>query len=81
MLCREGHAVETNARCCVDIALVEPPRRLTFAPVDEFMKLANVMLRAAHNAVSGPERAATRTNRAEALCELVYRLISRPDST
>jgi len=70
MLCREGHAVETNARCCVDVALVDPPRRLTFAPVDEFMERANVLQRATHNAIAGAERAQTRTNRAEALCEL-----------
>ena len=76
MLCREGHAVETNARCCVDVALVDPPRRLTFAPVEEFMKKANVLLRATHNAVAGSARAATSVNRAEALCELVYRLLT-----
>ncbi len=76
MLCREGHAVDTNARCCVDVALVEPPRRLTFAPVEEFMKRANVLLRATHNAVAGEARAHTRVNRAEALCELVYRLLT-----
>ena len=75
MLCREGHAVDTNVRCCVDVALVEPPRRLTFAPVEEFMKRANVLLRAAHNAIAADERASTRVNRAEALCELVYRLL------
>jgi Fe-S-cluster containining protein len=76
MLCREGHAVDTNARCCVDVALVDPPRRLTFAPVDEFLKKANVLLRAAHNAIAGEQRAQTRVNRAEALCELVYRLLT-----
>lgn len=78
MLCREGHAVDTNARCCVDVALVEPPRRLTFGPVEEFMKRANVLLRATHNAVAGKEKASTRVNRAEALCELVYRLLTKP---
>ena len=78
MLCREGHAVETNARCCVDIALVNPPRRLTFAPVDEHMKRANVLLRATHNAIASETRAGTRVNRAEALCELVYRLLTVP---
>ena len=77
MLCREGHAVETNARCCVDVALVDPPRRLTFAPVEDFMKRANVLLRATHNAVASDARASTRVNRAEALCELVYRLLQR----
>ncbi len=76
MLCREGHAVDTNARCCVDVALVDPPRRLTFAPVEEFLTKANVILRATHNAIAGSERAATKINRAEALCELVYRLLS-----
>jgi hypothetical protein len=76
MLCREGHAVDTNARCCVDVALVDPPRRLTFAPVDEFLKRANVLLRATHNAVATKEKASTRVNRAEALCELVYRLLT-----
>ena len=78
MLCREGHAIDSNARCCVDVALVDPPRRLTFAPVEEFMKRANVLLRATHNAVAGDERAHTRVNRAEALCELVYRLLTVP---
>lgn len=78
LLCREGHAVDTNARCCVEVALVDPPRRLTFAPVDEFLKRANVLLRATHNAIAGDERAHTRTNRAEALCELVYRLLTVP---
>jgi Fe-S-cluster containining protein len=76
MLCREGHAVDTNARCCVDVALVDPPRRLTFAPVEDFMSRANVLMRSAHNAIAGNEKASTRVNRAEALCELVYRLIS-----
>ena len=80
MLCREGHAVDTNARCCVDVALVDPPRRLTFAPVDEFMKKANVLLRATHNSIAGEERAGTRVNRAEALCELVYRLADGADA-
>ena len=75
MLCREGHAVETNERCCVDVALVNPPRRLTFAPVDELMKHANVLLRATHNAIARKDKASTRVNRAEALCELVYRLL------
>ena len=78
MLCRDGHAVETNARCCVDVALVDPPRRLTFAPVDDFMKRANVLLRATHNAIASEARAATKGNRAEALCELVYRLLTVP---
>jgi Fe-S-cluster containining protein len=78
MLCRDGHAVETNARCCVDVALVDPPRRLTFAPVDDFMKRANVLLRATHNAIAGEAHTATRSNRAEALCELVYRLLTVP---
>jgi hypothetical protein len=76
MLCREGHAVDSNAQCCVEVALVDPPRRLTFAPVQEFMSRANVLLRATHNAVAGKEKASTRVNRAEALCELVYRLLS-----
>jgi Fe-S-cluster containining protein len=76
MLCREGHAIETNARCCVDVALVDPPRRLTFGPVDEFLKKANVLLRATHNAVAAKEKAPARVNRAEALCELVYRLLT-----
>ena len=76
MLCREGHAVETNARCCVDVALLNPPRRLTFAPVDEFMKRAALLMRATHNAIAAKEKASTRVNRAEALCELVYRLLS-----
>ena len=76
MLCREGHAVDTNARCCVDVALVDPPRRLTFAPVEEFLKRANVLMRATHNAVAAKEKASTRVNRAEALCELVYRLLT-----
>lgn len=80
MLCREGHAVDSNARCCVEVALVDPPRRLTFAPVEEFMKRANVLLRATHNAMAGKEKASTRVNRAEALCELVYRLLSSPES-
>lgn len=76
MLCREGHAVDGNERCCVDVALVTPPRRLTFAPVEEFMKRANVLMRATHNAVAAKEKASTRVNRAEALCELVYRLLT-----
>jgi len=75
MLCRGGPAIDSNARCCVDVALVDPPRRLTFAPVEEFMKRANVLLRATHNAVAAKEKASTRVNRAEALCELVYRLL------
>lgn len=75
MLCREGHAIDTNARCCVDVALVDPPRRLTFAPIEDFMKRANVLLRSTHNAIAGKEKASTRVNRAEALCELVYRLL------
>jgi hypothetical protein len=48
---------------------------LTFAPVEEFMKKANVLLRATHNSIAGKEKASTRVNRAEALCELVYRLL------
>jgi hypothetical protein len=80
MLCREGHAIDSNARCCVDVALVDPPRRLTFAPVEEFMKRANVLLRATHNAVAAKEKASTRVNRAEALCELVYRLLASDDA-
>ena len=68
MLCREGHAVETNARCCVDVALVNPPRRLTFAPVDEFMKRANVLLRATHNAIAGNETRARRGSIAPRRC-------------
>ena len=80
LLCREGHAVDTNARCCVDVALVDPPRRLTFAPVEEFLKRANVLLRATHNAIAGKEKASTRVNRAEALCELVYRLLTADDA-
>jgi Fe-S-cluster containining protein len=80
MLCREGHAIDSNARCCVDVALVDPPRRLTFAPVEEFMKRANVLLRATHNAVAAKEKASTRVNRAEALCELVYRLLTSDDA-
>lgn len=75
MLCRQGHAIDSSARCCVEVALVDPPRRLTFAPVEELLKKANVLLRATHNAVAGEARGATRVNRAEALCELVYRLL------
>jgi hypothetical protein len=40
------------------------------------MKRANVLLRATHNAVAGKEKASTRVNRAEASCELVYRLLT-----
>ena len=81
MLCREGHAVDTNARCCVDVALVDPPRRLTFAPVEDFLKRANVLLRATHNAIAGEAHGRHARQPRRGACELVYRLLAAGDAT
>lgn len=67
LLCREGHALGTNEHCVAGSPI--PAQRLTGGPVEGFMKRANVLLRAAHNALDA-ER-----NRGEMLCALVHRLL------
>src|SRR5579862_8844857 len=67
LLCREGHALGTNANCVAGSPI--PAQRLTGGPVEAFMKRANAVLRAAHNAV------AREPNRGELLCALVHRLL------
>jgi Fe-S-cluster containining protein len=68
LLCREGHALGTNEHCVAGSPI--PAQRLTGGPVEAFMKRANLVLRAAHNAL------AARPNRAEMLCEQVHRLLT-----
>ncbi|HZS36391.1 MAG TPA: hypothetical protein VFF06_06180 [Polyangia bacterium] len=67
LLCREGHALGTADHCVAGSPI--PAQRLTGGPVEAFMKRANVVLRAAHNALGGEP------NRGEMLCALVARLL------
>ena len=65
--CRYAHAVETHERCSGANFGGQPARRLAFEPLDEYMKHADLILRAAHHALGGDRRRAT------ALCEVVHR--------
>jgi Fe-S-cluster containining protein len=67
--CRNAHAVETPDRCFGDHPSGLPASRLAFPPIDDFMRRADELLAEAHRAAGGVPR------RAEALCELVYRLL------
>ena len=67
LLCREGHALETNERCGADSP--EPAKRLVGGPVEVFMKRAAQVMRGAHNALG------ERTSRGELLCEYVFRML------
>jgi hypothetical protein len=65
--CRYAHAVETHERCSGANFGGQPAHRLAFEPLDEYMKHADLILRAAHHALGGERRRAT------ALCEIVHR--------
>jgi Fe-S-cluster containining protein len=67
LTCRYGHAVETPSRCSGKSAGEKPAARLQFAPLDDYLKGAQKVLRAAHHALGEPR------NRPAALGELVYR--------
>lgn len=69
LLCREGNALDTADHCVAGSP--EPARRLTGGPVEGFMSKANLILRAAHNALDE-----TPPNHAEMLCALVHRLLT-----
>ena len=65
--CRYAHAVETHERCSGANAGGKPASRLSFEPLDEYMKHADRLLRAAHHALGGDRR------RAHALPTAVHR--------
>jgi Fe-S-cluster containining protein len=65
--CRYAHAVETHERCSGANLGGKPASRLAFEPLDEYMKHADRLLRAAHHALGGERR------RTQALCEAVHR--------
>lgn len=65
--CRYAHAVETHERCSGANLGGKPAARLSFEPLDEYMKHADLILRAAHHALGGDRR------RAQSLCEVVHR--------
>jgi hypothetical protein len=68
LLCREGHALETNERCVVGATV--PAKRLAGGPVEVFMQRASQILRGAHNALGEPR------SRGDLLCAYVYRLLN-----
>jgi len=65
--CRYAHAVETPERCSGANVSGRPAARLAFAPLDDYMQHADLILRAAHHALGGERR------RAQALCDAVHR--------
>jgi Fe-S-cluster containining protein len=65
--CRNAHAVETHERCSGANLGGKPAARLAFEPLDDYLKHADLILRAAHHALGGERR------RAQSVCEAVHR--------
>jgi hypothetical protein len=65
--CRNAHALDTNQRCVADQA---PAAALAFVPLDDLMKSATRLLRAAHNAMTD------RRHAIESVCVAVHRLLT-----
>lgn len=72
LACRNAHALGTSERCVAGTPI--PAERLVLGPIDDFLVNAGTLLRAAHNAAQ-PSFGA-KTNRMEALCAFVARLLS-----
>lgn len=70
--CRNAHALETAERCVPDPPGGKPPHAVSFVPLEQFLKQANGLLRATHNASS------SQRHHQEALCQAVYRLLTQP---
>lgn len=70
--CRNAHALETSERCVPDPPGGQPPHAASFVPLERFLKQANGLLRATHNATS------SQRHHQEALCSAVYKLLTRP---
>lgn len=65
--CRNAHALSTDAFCGADAP--RPAEAVSFVPLDEFLKGATRVLRAAHNAMGA------RRHAQEAVCAAVHRLL------
>ncbi len=65
--CRNANALETNARCAPDSP--SPPEAAAFAPLDQLLARAKLLLRATHNATGAPRHSQ------EPLCEAVGALL------
>jgi Fe-S-cluster containining protein len=69
LVCRNGHAVGTNARCKVENFDGELPEAVRFAPLERYVEEAQRADRAMHHALGGPK------NRKQALCIAVHELL------